>query len=1034
MKQRRGLSSIIGMLFFVIILVSAISYFTYGIKMVDKVNDEVIVKGIESVDKIKENFEIVSATIDNGKFNITIQNTGPLPINFKRLWVDNVTDNTWPLQNFTVNKVASPGQVLNNIGKDLNLFALESQAYSMKLITQRGNSEGISINSVSQGSLDLKFFALPSTVSDKFHTTLLLTVTNNMTKNNMLLNLKPVIVNIQKTATAQETLISPATPNEHTSLAKGDTAYFSWIYQISGVEGDSVTFTASVENSYPGNEASASVTVNKVLLADKSGTSLEALGLGTNTLNDSVLIFHAETDQTPNGAFQMFSGASDGGVDGTRLQLESTTPSFFTKNGTDDITVPAGLWTASLQLQSEAMPGSLIGDDEDLIFHFEDGEGVDPDNSEGDSDRDLEGCGATSYTQEISTGSNDAEENNSGGSNDGDVNISGNDLEMPDDGGTNQIIGLRFTGVNIPAGSTITSASIEFTADETDSSTVTLDIWGEDVDDASTFTGCTNECGDISGRTKTSSQVTWSNIPSWNNGEQGPDTTTPDLSAIIQEVIDRPGWSNGNNIVFIIEGSGTNERVAESVEGGPNAPTLTINWSTTNSGNPEWQDGSGPHASGAYYFDGINACFRSQNNITNSDDNDIDEEPDTTSLWFRSEEAVTSEQHLVYWDGDGSCPACDYYKIALDNTGKVLFEFDTDTSTSTGVSTCLSTSEYDDDTWYHVTAVRGANGDSSNSDDCTLYIEDINGNNLETITVSYSYGSDRVDADGKWYVGSNKAENGNWFKGWIDDVMHWNGDGGSEFLGSAEAEDLAKTNYGTGAHKFDVWLDQTDKDGILIQNIYNSLQANFPFQDPKGLGDNDDNGYSVFNFTFNMPQVDVTAGERLNFSMNFIDSTSTWEALDLDMKIDDETLSPYPSFLEIQSPDNPFSSYFIYDNDFDVEVWITNTGANGIYFIQQGTRISLNGTNGAYAAMIKSVNGTGPLYQMSYDRDSLYIPIASKVKIYFHPPTDHPSVTPIVGTRIPAGTYTATTWLEGYDDQGESFARSVKLGSVLVVD
>lgn len=821
MKQRRGLSSIIGMLFFVIILVSAISYFTYSIRMVDKVNDEVIVKGIESVDKIKEDFEIVSASIDNGKFNITIQNTGSLPINFKRLWVNNVTDNTWPLQNFTVNKVASPGQVLNNIGKDLNLYALESQAYSMKLITQRGNSEGISINSVSQGPVDLKFFALPSTVSDKFHTTLLLIVTNNMTKNNMLLNLKPEIVNIQKTATAQETLVSPVTPNEHESLAKGDTAYFSWTYQISGVEGDSVTFTASVENSYPGNEASATVTVNKVLLADKSGTSLEALGLGKNSLDDSVLIFHAETDQTPNGAYQMFSGASDGGVDGTLLQLESTTPSFFTKNGTDDITVPAGLWTASLQLQSEAMPDSLMDDnDKNMIFHFE--ANTDPEDSTGNT--------------------------------------------------------------------------------------------------------------------------------------------------------------NGHNL-----GSGSERPTHEST--------------------------GGPHGSGAFRFDDNDYI-----KLNKDPDNDIKKAPDTTSLWFKADDGVSDTQYLYHakkTNGD------EYYKIIIDTNDNVVFEYLTKDNLTP--AKCESSGfDYENDKWQHVVAVRPTDNT------CKLYI---NATDVDLTPQNGNTNDDDVRVD-EIFVGAEDDNPGDGFNGIIDDVLHWD----NYALTSVEVSDLFNTNYGTGAHKFDIWLDQTDIDGILVQNIYNSLQVNFPFQDSKGLGDNDDNGYSVFNFTFNMPQVNVTAGQRLNFSMNFIDSTSTWEALDLDMKIDDETLSPYASFLQIQPPDNAFRSYFIYDNDFDLEVWITNTGANGIYFIQQGTRISLNGTNGAYAAMIKSVNGTNPLFDMSYDRDSIYIPVGSKAQIWFHPPTDHPSVTPIVGTRIPPGTYSATTWLEGYDDQGESFARSVKLGSVLVVD
>ena len=78
------------MIFLVVILSSVIGYFTYAINLVEQVNDQVIMKGIESFDKSRENFEIVNIRIDGGKFNFTIQNTGELPMNVTRLWVSNI--------------------------------------------------------------------------------------------------------------------------------------------------------------------------------------------------------------------------------------------------------------------------------------------------------------------------------------------------------------------------------------------------------------------------------------------------------------------------------------------------------------------------------------------------------------------------------------------------------------------------------------------------------------------------------------------------------------------------------------------------------------------------------------------------------------------------------------------------------------------------------------------------------------------------------------------------------------------------------
>ena len=57
---------------------------------------------------------------------------------------------------------------------------------------------------------------------------------------------------------------------------------------------------------------------------------------------------------------------------------------------------------------------------------------------------------------------------------------------------------------------------------------------------------------------------------------------------------------------------------------------------------------------------------------------------------------VTSEQMLVFWEGEGSYPTSDYLKISIgsDGTGKILFEYDVEKGTQT--STCLTANEYDD--------------------------------------------------------------------------------------------------------------------------------------------------------------------------------------------------------------------------------------------------------------------------------------------------------------------------------------------------
>jgi len=138
-----------------------------------------------------------------------------------------------------------------------------------------------------------------------------------------------------------------------------------------------------------------------------------------------------------------------------------------------------------------------------------------------------------------------------------------------------QKVGLRFENVQIPQGATITSAYLEFTTDETDSQETIVTIHGEDSDNAAPF----DEWGfyDLSSRPLTDASVEW-NIPAWTQvGEQ---QQSPDIKSIVQEIVNRSGWSAGASMVFTIDGSG--RRVAKSYEGEATAaPLLHITYTST---------------------------------------------------------------------------------------------------------------------------------------------------------------------------------------------------------------------------------------------------------------------------------------------------------------------------------------------------------------------------------------------------------------------------------------------------------------------
>ena len=163
----------------------------------------------------------------------------------------------------------------------------------------------------------------------------------------------------------------------------------------------------------------------------------------------------------------------------------------------------------------------------------------------------------------VATGSDDAEESTTGR-----VNTRSSDLELTYDR-RYQTVGMRFSGTDIPIGATIVNAYIQFQTDETQSTATSLTIQGEDTDNAGPFLRLT---GNISSRPRTAAEVLWS-PPAWMTvGEAGADQRTPNIASVIQEIVNRPGWSRDNAMVLIITGTG--ERVAESYDGDAHAAPL----------------------------------------------------------------------------------------------------------------------------------------------------------------------------------------------------------------------------------------------------------------------------------------------------------------------------------------------------------------------------------------------------------------------------------------------------------------------------
>ncbi len=152
---------------------------------------------------------------------------------------------------------------------------------------------------------------------------------------------------------------------------------------------------------------------------------------------------------------------------------------------------------------------------------------------------------------------------------DGSVPRRSHDLDLihdtDPDNNTDQIVGIRFHDIPVPQGARIKRVYLQFTSHREDpgSEKTDLVLHAELADDAEPLANVEHN---VSSRRKTAASVAWSPEPWTTGGERSEKQRTPDLSSLIQEVVDQPDWRKGNALVLIIGGSG--RRNAECWGGG----------------------------------------------------------------------------------------------------------------------------------------------------------------------------------------------------------------------------------------------------------------------------------------------------------------------------------------------------------------------------------------------------------------------------------------------------------------------------------
>ncbi|MEM0955723.1 MAG: PilC/PilY family type IV pilus protein [Pseudomonadota bacterium] len=134
------------------------------------------------------------------------------------------------------------------------------------------------------------------------------------------------------------------------------------------------------------------------------------------------------------------------------------------------------------------------------------------------------------------------------------------------------LTGLRFSQVDVPKNAKITGATIDFRVAQTDATEETnMRIRGELSPDAKPF----SDAEKISTRDLTTEAVEWANVPVWTETDQR--RSTPDLTAVIQEMVNQEDWCGGNAMGFVIAGEGLRHAWARD-EGNGLQPRLRVQY------------------------------------------------------------------------------------------------------------------------------------------------------------------------------------------------------------------------------------------------------------------------------------------------------------------------------------------------------------------------------------------------------------------------------------------------------------------------
>ncbi len=184
---------------------------------------------------------------------------------------------------------------------------------------------------------------------------------------------------------------------------------------------------------------------------------------------------------------------------------------------------------------------------------------------------------AQSATLQVSTNSDDANQDG--------TTLSLNDSNMwlgTGGSATQSYTGLRFQNVQIPKDAQILNAYLQVKSAQNQWNNIGFQMYAEAADNSATFSTTSK----ISTRALTASVVSYSANVNWTTNTW---YNLSNISPVVQEVINRPGWVNGNSLSIVLKGTGNawgRKFIKSRNSGATNGAKLVIQYTTTSTPTP----------------------------------------------------------------------------------------------------------------------------------------------------------------------------------------------------------------------------------------------------------------------------------------------------------------------------------------------------------------------------------------------------------------------------------------------------------------